>query len=301
VHIPGVLTVFEPRPADAVPVLVDSPHSGRDYPADFLPVIDHLDYAHCEDRLVDQLIAGFPALGATMLCAHAPRIFIDLNRARNDINRRMLSDAWTGDHLRPSGFSTSGIGLIWQFIDRRPLYPQGIPSAEVQRRIADYYDPYYQTLKIGAAQLESRFGRFYHLNMHSMPTHIPADIVLGNQHHQSCSREFMDVLENAFRDAGISRIAINKPYAGAELTRVFSHRTGNGESVQIEINRGLYLDGLEAHPEKFGQMQTVLNKVLLRMADYASAPKTSVNVSRIAASRSSMETRFPSAASDVTP
>ena len=60
-RLPGVLLRHEP-PADALaPVVVDSPHSGRDYPEDFghAAPIDLLRRA--EDAFVDELIADAPA------------------------------------------------------------------------------------------------------------------------------------------------------------------------------------------------------------------------------------------------
>ncbi len=300
-HIPGVLSVFEPAGGRAVPVLVDSPHSGRDYPAGFAEDFNpHLLHAR-EDRFVDLLIEHFPDLGARVLVAHVPRSYIDFNRARTDIHPRLLSDAWTAYALKPTRYAHAGVGLIHDRLNHRHLYMDRLASSDVERRIATYYDPYYAALKDAGAVLRRQFGHFVHLNMHSMPASDPSEIVIGNQYGKSCSPAFTDMLESALRAAGFSRIARNTPYAGAALTRVFSGSHNACDSVQIEINKGLYLNGTQIDAQKFAQTQKALEQVLMAVGDYALSPKTSAYAVRRAASSAGMPASHPSAASVVTP
>ena len=73
-------------------VIFASPHSGRDYPADFLSAsqLDTLQLRSSEDAYVDRLIARAPLFGAPLLCAVAPRAYIDLNRASDELDPAVI-------------------------------------------------------------------------------------------------------------------------------------------------------------------------------------------------------------------
>ena len=80
----------------AIPIVLDSPHSGRHYPADFYTRLTRLKLQHLEDGFVDELFAHAPSIGATLVAAEFPRTYIDPNRAINDIDQSALADAWPG-------------------------------------------------------------------------------------------------------------------------------------------------------------------------------------------------------------
>ena len=64
------------------PLVLSSPHSGRDYTPEFLEIsrLDPLALRRSEDSFVDELFAGATALGAPLLHALFPRAFVDPNR-----------------------------------------------------------------------------------------------------------------------------------------------------------------------------------------------------------------------------
>ena len=66
---------------DSVPVLYDSPHSGRSYPADFGSSASLAELRRGEDAWVDELIADAHALGITVLLAVVPRCLSQAARA----------------------------------------------------------------------------------------------------------------------------------------------------------------------------------------------------------------------------
>src|SRR5450759_4673009 len=51
----------------AVPVVVDSPHSGIEYPIDFRFAVDHCRLRQSEDTHVDTLYGAAPGHGATLI------------------------------------------------------------------------------------------------------------------------------------------------------------------------------------------------------------------------------------------
>ena len=60
-----------------------SPHSGREYPPEFVAAsrLDLLALRASEDALVDKLFSTAPDHGAPLLTARMPRAWLDLNRA----------------------------------------------------------------------------------------------------------------------------------------------------------------------------------------------------------------------------
>src|ERR1700745_1812737 len=107
--------------AEALPIVVDSPHSGDAMPDDFRPVADGARLRGAQDAFVDRLFAGAPAQGAALLAARFPRAYIDPNPALADIDEDLLDERWPGE-VAPSEKSRQGMGLVWRLIDGRPLY-----------------------------------------------------------------------------------------------------------------------------------------------------------------------------------
>src|ERR1700681_3958156 len=87
------LTILEPSRALA-PLVADSPHSGRSYPADFHYVCPLPLLRQTEDSYVDELIAGAVGAGVTVISAEFPRSYIDANRAEDDIDPAVLAEPW---------------------------------------------------------------------------------------------------------------------------------------------------------------------------------------------------------------
>ena len=80
-EIPGVVRRRDPQ-HDAVPLVLDSPHSGAHYPEEFayrcpLPML-----RRAEDAYVDELYEAAPAHGATLIAALFPRSYIDVEPRR---------------------------------------------------------------------------------------------------------------------------------------------------------------------------------------------------------------------------
>ena len=84
-----------------LPLVLDSPHSGSDYPADFKHLPPREVVRQAEDSYVDELYAMAPEVGATLVEALFPRSYIDPNRSLADIDPALLSAPWPGP-LTPS-------------------------------------------------------------------------------------------------------------------------------------------------------------------------------------------------------
>lgn len=97
---------------------------------------------------------------------------------------------------------------------------------------------------------------------------VLADVVLGDLHGVACSPEFTDVVTTAFKQQGYT-VSINDPYAGMDLIRQHGNPSQRHDSLQIELNRALYLDEQTREPlPQFGQVQNDLSLILATLASY---------------------------------
>ncbi len=260
--------------AAAVPVLFDSPHSGIAYPADFSPAASREAIRTTWDAYVDELFSGVTLAGATLLAAHFPRAYIDANRAVDDIDPELLAEPWPtpitlSDHAR------RGMGLIRRFaLPGVPMYDRPLRVAEVRARIDDHYLPYRRALAAELDALHARHGAVRHFNCHSMKSRGNAmnldagaarpDVVLGDRDGTTAAPEFTAWVAGWFRGEGFV-VAINRPYRGADLVRAHGDPPRGRYSLQIELNRALYLE------ESRGARLAGFAKLQATLARFASA------------------------------
>ncbi|TDP63986.1 N-formylglutamate amidohydrolase [Roseateles toxinivorans] len=264
-----------------LPIVVDSPHSGRHYPGDFDAGLPLWQLRQGEDAFVEQLWAGAPAAGASLLAANFPRVYIDPNRSLEDIDEALLDAPWPGP-VTESTKTRLGIGLVWrQMAEGLPIYERRLSVAEVEQRIARCYQPYHQALNAALDEAHQRFGKRWHLNVHSMPDDsyaqlgLPeqqlADFVLGDLDGSSADATTMLVLEGALRAQGYS-VARNDPFKGVEIIRRSGQPARHCHAVQIEIKRSLYMDVQTHQPNAgFVRAKTAIDALLAALARHAQA------------------------------
>ena len=240
------------RPTEiSTPLVFDSPHSGHDYPLDFEHRIDREILRQAEDSYVDALYAGVVRLGAPLLHALFPRSYIDPNRALEDLDSGMIAGPWPGTTL-PGDKTERGVGLIWRRLrGLGEIYDRKLTVAEVERRIETCWRPYHTALCELLDAAHARFGRVWHLNCHSMPAMgdettpdgpaARADFVLGDRDGTSCDPAFTRFVAAELTALGYE-VKLNDPYKGVELVRRYADPAAGRHSLQIEINRQLYMD-----------------------------------------------------------
>src|SRR3954465_12250671 len=81
----------------ASPLVLDSPHSGTNYPADFGFACNMRELRQAEDTHVEKLYDFAPSIGVTWVEALFPRSYLDVNRNVTEIDVTMLADSWTGE------------------------------------------------------------------------------------------------------------------------------------------------------------------------------------------------------------
>ncbi len=263
----------------AIPLVLDSPHSGTAYPDDFDHAPPREVVRQAEDTHVEALYAAAPRIGATLVEALFPRAYIDPNRHRSDIDAALLSDAWTGP-MTPSRKTELGIGLVWRLAHGGlPMYARRLSGAEVRRRITDYYEPYHASLAAALDQRHAAFGSVWHINCHSMPAvgdvmsedpgRARADFVLGDRDGTTCAPEFTAFVAETLTGLGYE-VAVNDPYKGVELVRLHGRPAERRHSLQVEINRRLYMDeSTLARHAGFAALKSHLEQLLAALRRFA--------------------------------
>jgi N-formylglutamate deformylase len=273
VEIPGVLWRRDPDRV-RLPLVLDSPHSGSVYPDEFayccpLPVL-----RRAEDAYVDELYAAAPDHGATLIAALFPRSYIDVNRAEDDLDPHMLASAMPeGMMPRPA----TRVGLVRRHAQPGvPIYDRKLDPDDILARIERYHAPYHRVLADTCDELHGEFGGVWHINCHSMPSYNRrdgqksehGDFVLGDRDGTSCDPDFTDFVAGFLRGLGYE-VHVNDGYKGVEIVRRYGRPAERRHSLQIEVDRSLYMDQktLEKSPG-FDQLKDDLARLVAAMAEF---------------------------------
>jgi N-formylglutamate deformylase len=260
------------------PLVLDSPHSGREFPADFDAIVSESELREAEDCYVDELYAAAGELGVPLLAASFPRTYLDPNRHAGDVDLELIEGAWPWEY-RPSGKARIGKSLIWRTLeDGRPIYARRLKPEVVQARIARHHVPYHRDLKRLMDDCFTRYGKLYHINCHSMRAvagkqseegagAARADFVLGDRDGTTCEPRFTALVRETLAAMGYS-VKVNDPYKGVELVRAYSDPKAGRHSLQIEINKRLYMDEQTLQRSSgFSSLQKNLGDLLRTVVD----------------------------------
>ena len=152
--------------------MLDSPHSGTQYPADFGCIAPTHVIRKAEDAFVDELFAAAPQCGASLLRALFPRTYIDPNRSLDDIDQALLDEAWRA--LGPGGrmmVMVPNRAGLWAASDGTPFglgrsYTAGQIESQTRKSgfvahwhgSAVYIPPSDRRFWLGSAQMWERTG-----------------------------------------------------------------------------------------------------------------------------------------------
>ena len=159
------------------------------------------------------------------------------------------------------------------------IYARKLPVAEVEARIRDYPAPYQRSVQQWIAATHARFGTSFHINCHSMNAVAGAqgeggagseraDFVLGDRDGSTCAPGFTALVKDVLTGMGYT-VKVNDPYKGVELVRAWSNPALRRHSLQLEINKRLYMD--EATLEKtagFDVLQKNLSSLLQEIGKF---------------------------------
>jgi len=281
--IPDVLELQAPE--NPLPLVFDSPHSGTHYPKDFDYACDFKILERAEDKYVDDLFNAAPEYQACLLKALFPRSYIDANRNINDIDPELFDGEWPYKDqypIKPTNRSEAGIGVIRRLITpSQELHTRKLSPKDIKLLIETYYIPYHTALQQILDGAHDKFGAVWHINCHSMPSaasskggmgrinpYIQPDFVLGDRDGTSCDIDFTHSIRDFLTSNGY-KVAINNPYKGVELVQRYSNPAAGRHSLQIEVNRALYLNEETYKKSKnYNTLKTDITKLINFCADY---------------------------------
>jgi N-formylglutamate amidohydrolase len=282
--VPDTEPVEVRRPlTQSVPVVLASPHSGRVYPESFVreSLLDPLTLRRSEDYFVDELFKAGPALGMPLVIARFPRVYCDANREPYELDPQMFEGGLPSFVNTRSVRVACGLGTIARVVsDGAEIYRRRLSFAEAEARVASCYRPYHGALQQVVFETRARFGGALVLDCHSMPSiggplDLDAglgrrDVVLGDRYGTACHPRVIDMVEQVLRSRGFD-VGRNAPYAGGHTTQLYGRPARGLQAIQIEINRGLYMDERRIEPaEGFFALAASLAAVLEEVGRRAS-------------------------------
>jgi N-formylglutamate deformylase len=242
--------ILEPEKWDG-PVVFNSPHSGRIYPPEFLTAsrLDLATLRRSEDSFVDELFGGVVGRGHPLMRAHFPRCYVDVNREPYELDPRMFHGRLPSFANTRSMRVAGGLGTVARVVgDAQEIYGQRLSVDEALRRIEALYKPYHRALRRLVTRVHRELGTALLIDCHSMPSTTAAkeerpraDLVLGDRYGTSCAPVVSETIEATLRMQGYS-VSRNKPYAGGFITEHYGNPAAGLHSIQLEINRALYMD-----------------------------------------------------------
>jgi N-formylglutamate amidohydrolase len=234
------------------PVLLSVPHAGRAYdPAVVAGLRVPPEKAMLlEDRYADFLVAQAIAAHVPAIIARAPRLVIDLNRAPDDLDPGAIRGG-VGYGMPPSAKARAGLGLVptrlWGI---GPLWRTALDPAVVSARMRTIHAPYHAAIAYALAMARCDFGAAVLIDVHSMPPiggDAAPEIVIGDRFGASAATQITANALAVLTQLGF-RVAVNTPYAGGYIVARHGAPAANVHALQIEVDRGLYLDAAFDRP-----------------------------------------------------
>lgn len=189
--------VRRPRHGHGLPVLVSVPHYGtRPLPglaaASFSePRFETLP-AGFADAFAAELYGDLDRSGATVLASPYSRLFVDLNRSRDDFER-------------VDGAVRSKRGVVRTHMIRdEPIFAAPLVEDDVERRLARFYDPFHARLGQLARALRERHGQAVVIDGHTAIGRRIGNhqVIIGTRGGKTCRASLASRAEAVFRSRG---------------------------------------------------------------------------------------------------
>ncbi|MDC3024029.1 N-formylglutamate amidohydrolase [Alphaproteobacteria bacterium] len=230
------------------PLIIMTPHSGRNYSNRFLKYIDLdlKDLRNTEDYFIDQLFIPNNNNNFSYLNANFPRIFVDVNRSPLEIDKAMWEDNNLGNLFDTNSTKViNGIGVFAKYnLFGKYIYSSKVPFSEAKWRLLNFYFPYHRKIKEILCKTKEKYAKVIALDCHSMSSELvnnKTDIVISNLNNKSSSEEILNLVKKSFKKFNYNT-NINYPFKGGFITSFYGNTTKNIHCLQIEVNKRLYMD-----------------------------------------------------------
>ena len=258
--------VIKPK-TTVVPIILSVPHAGIAFPAELKKHYKKRMRRHLDDTdwFVDKLYEFAPSLGITIIKANLSRWVIDLNRDPQSValyndNRLITSNTPITDFYGNSIYKSPS------------LEPD---EKEKNRRLQEYYWPYYKEIERLLAERKQQFGQVLLWDAHSIRHKVSTiqaepfpDMILGNNNNQTAN---VSLIKTALTQLRSSEFGVhhNSPFKGGHITRYFGKPNDNIHALQLEMNKILYMDDNEItyNTKRAEKVQKVLQSTLKNLIE----------------------------------
>ena len=248
-------------------VLLTVPHAGDFYPNIFIQNLKlKLNKVRkIEDFQSNRILDLMDFKSADVIIAKCSRVVVDLNRSRNAIDNDMFINRVNSHQIDEKKMISFGLGVFPKIILNENIFKNKLPVSYANFILENYYDPFHKILSKQINKLLNIFGVCYHFDLHTMPSNAvrqfkkKIDIVLGNNYGKSSSPELLNHMQKNFENHGLT-VELNNPYAGGFITRNYGKPSKGIETIQIEINRSLYMNEEKLLVENIKPLQEIFKK-----------------------------------------
>ncbi len=229
--------VRHPAPGTRTPVLVSVPHYGTEP----LPQITRDDYREpwfetfaygFADTFVGDLYADLDEHGATVLATPFSRMFVDVNRRRDDF-----------EHHDGEVRSRRGVVRTHTMRDA-PIFARPLGLADLEERLRTLYDPYYSALERLLGELRQAYGYAMLLDGHTGSPRRMKDhqVIIGTRHDATCAPELATAIAAIFTRRGFEVHQNVSGYTGGNIVATYGQpQTRRVHALQLEINASLLM------------------------------------------------------------
>ncbi len=229
--------VRRPAPGTRTPILVSVPHYGTEP----LPHITRADYSEpwfetfaygFADTFVGDLYADLDEHGATVLATPYSRMFVDVNRRRDDFEHH-------------DGQVRSRRGVVRTHTTRdAPIFTRPLALADLEARLQTLYDPYYAALEHLLIELRQAYGYALLLDGHTGSPRRMKDhqVIIGTRHDATCAPELAATAAAIFTRHGFEVHKNVSGYTGGNIVATYGQpRSRRVHALQLEINASLLM------------------------------------------------------------
>jgi N-formylglutamate amidohydrolase len=229
--------IKRPTRATQLPILVSIPHYGTEA----LPHLTEADYSEpwystfaygFADAFAGELYGDLHEQGATVLATPLSRIFVDVNRRRNDF-------------VAEDGVVRSQRGVVRTHTMRDvSIFTQTLSVDQLESRLAKFYDPYYTALDTMLSQLRDTYGYALLLDSHtgSPRRMLNYQVIIGTRHGATSHDALGDTIAEMFTAHGFEVHHNISGYVGGNIVRTYGQPdTQRTHAIQLEINSSLLM------------------------------------------------------------
>ena len=269
------------------PLILSFPHSGRNYKKDFLSqiTVGKNELRLSEDMYLDKLFSHCTNMSLNSIFAEFPRVYLDVNRERFEINHKALRDYPKKIKFLDSNLSKSGIGVIHTNSSNGKFFYKGkISWDNFALRLENYYDPWYDSLDKISSDMLNKFSKILILDCHSMPSKIAIndrnsdfDFNIGDYNGSSCNLSIVNFMREYISNLGF-KVGYNTPFSGQNILKKFGKPKIGINAIQLEVNKRLYLDEKNFRLKNIEDLQKFNKDLITSLSEYMLFNKEYLNV-----------------------